>query len=78
MFSVCLYVRFKFCPTESHLIVVKRIIRYLKGIIGMGLWHPKIGQFPMTSYLDVDYAGYRVDRKSTSGTCQFLKNCLVS
>ena len=32
----------------------------------------------MTSFLDADYAGCRVDRKSTSGTCQFFKNCLVS
>jgi hypothetical protein len=32
----------------------------------------------MTSYSDADYAGSRVDRKSTSGTCQFLGNCLVS
>ena len=32
----------------------------------------------MTSFSDADYAGCRVDRKSTSGTCQFLGNCLVS
>jgi len=31
----------------------------------------------MTSYSDADYIGYRVDRKSTSGTCQFLKNYLI-
>ena len=44
----------------------------------MGLWYPKIGQFFMTSFLNADYAGYKVDMKSTSGTCQFLGNCLVS
>ena len=32
----------------------------------------------MTSFLDADYAGCRVDRKSTSETCQFLGHCLVS
>ena len=77
MFSVCLYARFQSCPKESHLIAVKRIIRYLKGTIGMGLWYPKIRQFLMTSYSDADYASCRVDRKNTSGTCQFLRNCLV-
>ena len=41
MFSVCLCARFQSCPKESHLIVVKCIIRYLKGTIGMGLWYPK-------------------------------------
>jgi len=43
MFNVCLCARFQSCPKESHLIVVKRIIRYLKGTIGIGLWYPKIG-----------------------------------
>ena len=77
MFSVCQYARFQSCPKESHLIAVKRIIRYLKGTIRMGLRYPKTKQFPKTSYSDVDYAGCRVDRKNTSGTCQFLRNCLV-
>ena len=63
MFSACLCVRFHSYPKESHLIVVKRIIRYLKGTIGMGLWYPKIRQFSMTSFSDADYAGCRVDRK---------------
>ena len=64
-------------PKESHLIVVKCIIGYLKGTIGIDLWYPKIRQFFMTSYLDADYAGCRVDRKNTSETYQFLGNCLV-
>ena len=38
----------------------------------------KIAQFTMMSYSDIDYAGCKVDKKSTSGTCQFLDNCLVS
>ena len=37
MFSVCLCAHFQSCPKESHLIVVERIIRYLKGTINMGL-----------------------------------------
>ena len=37
MFSVCLCARFQSCPKKSHLIVVKCIIRYLKGIIRMGM-----------------------------------------
>ena len=38
MYSVCFYARFQACPKESHLKVVKRIFRYLKGIIDNGLW----------------------------------------
>ena len=69
MFSMCLCARFQSCPKESHLIAVKRIISYIKGTIGMGLWYPKIGEFSMMSFSNADYAGCRVDRKSTSGTC---------
>jgi len=68
MFIVCLCTRFQSCPKESHLITVKCIIRYLKGTNGLSLWYPKIGEFLMTSYSDVDYAGCKVDRKSTSET----------
>ena len=50
MFSVCLCARFQSYPKESHLIAVKRIIRYLKGTIGMGLWYLKTGQFFITSF----------------------------
>jgi len=78
IFSICLCAIFQSYPKEFHLIAVKSIIRYLKGTIGMSLWYPKIGQFSITSFLDADYAGCRVDRKSTSETCQFLGNCLVS
>jgi len=69
MFSVCLCARFQSSPKESHLIDVKHIIRYFKGTIGMGLCYLKTGQFSMMSFSDTDYAGCRVDKKSTSETC---------
>ena len=75
---MCVYVLDFNLAKESYLIAIKRIIKYIKGTIEMGLWYPKIGLFLMTSYSDDDYASYRVDRKSTSGTCQFLDSCLVS
>ena len=77
MFSVCLCARNQSYPKGSYLIIVKRIIRYLKGTVGMGLLYSKIEQFSMMSYSDADYTGCRVDRKSTSETYQFLENCLV-
>ena len=73
MFSVCLCARFQSCPKESHLIAVKRVIRYFKGTIRMGLWYSKTGQFSMTSFSDTNYASCRVDRKGTSKTCQSLE-----
>ena len=79
IFSAYFCGRFHSCPKESHLIMVKCIIRYLKGTIRMGMWYQKIGQFSITSFLDADYAGYIVDKKSTSGTCQFFRklSCFV-
>lgn len=78
MFSVCLCARFQSCPKESHLTCVKRIFRYLAGTKNLGLWYPRGGDFALVGYTDADYAGYKVDRKSTSGTCQFLGQCLIS
>nr|GEV12371.1 hypothetical protein [Tanacetum cinerariifolium] len=51
---------------------VKRIFRYLKGKPHLGLWYPKDSPFDLVAYLDNDYAGASLDRKSTTGGCQFL------
>ncbi|KAK6146430.1 hypothetical protein DH2020_020299 [Rehmannia glutinosa] len=78
---VCLCARFQSNPKESHMSAVKRIFRYLKGTIQYGLFYPKNeneGGFKLIGYSDSDYAGCRVDWKSTSGTCQMLGNRLVS
>ena len=57
---------------------MKRIFRYLSGTVDLGLWYPIGCSFDLVAYTDADYAGYRLDRKNTSGFCQFLGNCLVS
>ena len=78
MFATCICARFQANPKESHLSSVKRIFRYLKGIPYLGLWYPKESSFDLIGYTDADYAGCKIDRKSTSGTCQLLGNRLVS
>nr|GFC29747.1 retrovirus-related Pol polyprotein from transposon TNT 1-94 [Tanacetum cinerariifolium] len=65
-------------PTEKHLKEVKRIFRYIKGTVNMGLWYPKGSSFGLTAFLDVDHAGCIDSRKSTSGGIQFLGDKLVS
>ncbi|GJT98747.1 hypothetical protein Tco_1094265 [Tanacetum coccineum] len=64
-------------PKESHLVVVKRIFKYLKGTPNLGLWYPKGSGFDLKAYFDSDYAGCNLDRKSTSGGCQILDGKLV-
>nr|GFB34381.1 copia protein [Tanacetum cinerariifolium] len=53
-------------PTEKHLTAVKRIFRYLKDTIHMGLWYPKDTGFELTAFSDSDHAGCLDSRKSTS------------
>ena len=43
----------------------------------LGLWYPKGSEFDLVGFSDADYAGDKVDRKSTSGTCHFLGRSLV-
>ncbi|GJU54146.1 copia-type pol polyprotein [Tanacetum coccineum] len=56
----------------------KRIFRYLRGTIHMGLWYPKGSGFDLTAFSDADHAGCLDTRKSTSGGIQFLGDKLVS
>ena len=78
MFSVRICARFQSSPKESHVISVKRIFRYLLGTIDLGLWYPKNTSFNLSSFSDADFAGCKIDRKITSGTCHFLGHSLVS
>jgi hypothetical protein len=78
MLSVCMCARFQANPKEYHLMAVKRIFRYLVHTPNLGLWYPKGSTFDLLGYFNSDYAGCKVDRKSTSGTCQFLGRSLVS
>ncbi|GJU41865.1 hypothetical protein Tco_1194822 [Tanacetum coccineum] len=71
MFAVCVCSRFQVTPKTSHLSAVKRIFRYLKGKPKLGLWYPRESSFDLESYSDSDYAGANLDRKSTTGGCQF-------
>ncbi|CAM8940104.1 unnamed protein product [Rhodiola kirilowii] len=78
LFSVCLCVRFQASPRETHVKAVKRILRYLKGKDDLCLFYPRGGELRLAAYTDVDYAGCKTDKKSTSGMAQYLGPCLIS
>ncbi|KAI3734576.1 hypothetical protein L6452_14047 [Arctium lappa] len=78
MFPVCVCARFQVRPKQSHFQAVKRIFRYLKGQPRLGLWYPQDSPFDLIAYSDSDLGGANLDRKSTSGGCQFLGARLVS
>jgi hypothetical protein len=78
MFSVCMCARFQANPKKAHLRAFTRILRYLKHTPSVGLWYPKGATFDLIGYSDSDYAGCKIDRKSTSGGCHLLGRPLVS
>ncbi|GKD96684.1 hypothetical protein Tco_1380581, partial [Tanacetum coccineum] len=75
MFAVCACARFQVTPKGSHLHVVKKIFRYLKGQPKLGFWYPRDSPF---DFFDGDYARASLDRKSTTRGCQFLGKRLIS
>ncbi|GJY64044.1 putative ribonuclease H-like domain-containing protein [Tanacetum coccineum] len=78
MFAVYTCARFLVTPKVSHLYVVKRIFRYLKGQPKLGLWYPRDFPFDLEAFFDSDYARASLDRKSTIRGCQFLGKRLIS
>ncbi|GJV96138.1 putative ribonuclease H-like domain-containing protein [Tanacetum coccineum] len=65
-------------PKTSHLNAVKRIFKYLKGKPNLGLWYSRESPFDLEAFSDSDYGGSNLDRKSTTGGCQFLGQRLIS
>nr|GEW68318.1 putative ribonuclease H-like domain-containing protein [Tanacetum cinerariifolium] len=72
MHATCYCARYQEQLTEKHLTAVKRIFRYLKDTIHMGLWYPKDTSVELTALSDSEHAGCLDSRKSTSGGIQFL------
>ncbi|GJY51226.1 putative ribonuclease H-like domain-containing protein [Tanacetum coccineum] len=54
-----------------------RIFRYLKGQPKLGLWYPRDSPFNLEAFSDSDYARSSLDRKSTTGGCQFHDKRLI-
>nr|GEY32662.1 uncharacterized mitochondrial protein AtMg00810-like [Tanacetum cinerariifolium] len=77
-FAICMCARYQARPTEKHVHAVKRIFRYLRGIVHRGLWYPKDSSVALTAFTDADHAGCQDTRRSTSGSVQFLGERLIS
>nr|GEU58334.1 hypothetical protein [Tanacetum cinerariifolium] len=78
MFVVYSCARFQITPKVLHLHAVKRIFRYVKDQLKLGFWYPKDSPFDLEAYSDNDYDGASLDRKSTTGGCQFLGSRFIS
>ncbi|XP_050889888.1 uncharacterized mitochondrial protein AtMg00810-like [Lathyrus oleraceus] len=78
LFSIYLCAHVQSDPKETHLTIIKRIFRYLKGNTNLGLFYRRSSEYKLVSYYDADYVGDRIKRKSTFGSCQFLGDNLIS
>jgi hypothetical protein len=68
-FSVCVCARFQASPRTSHRQAVKQIFRYLRHTPDFGIWYSVSSSLSLHGFSDADFAGCRLDRMSTSGTC---------
>ena len=64
--SVLILARFQNAPTAYCHRGAKRVLRYLRGSTDFGMFY-STGSLDMNSFVDSDYAGDTVDRKSMSG-----------
>ncbi|WVZ70868.1 hypothetical protein U9M48_019501 [Paspalum notatum var. saurae] len=71
-------IQFAASPRASHRQAVKRIFRYLKFTPELGIWYSLGSSLSLRGFSNADHAGCRIDRKSTSGTCQLLGTYVVS
>ena len=78
MFVTCLISRYMAKPTELHLQIAKRALRYLRGTVNFGIQYKKGGSNELLAFTDSDYAGDMEDRKSTSGYVFVLSSGAVS
>nr|GEX23080.1 hypothetical protein [Tanacetum cinerariifolium] len=65
-------------PIEKYVHAVKRIFRYQRGTVHQGLWYPKDSSVVLTTFADVNHAGFQDTRRSTSGSVQFLGESTIS
>ncbi|XP_071712333.1 secreted RxLR effector protein 161-like [Rutidosis leptorrhynchoides] len=67
MFAVSLISRFMSKPTQFHLTIAKRILRYIRATQDYGIFYKRGCSSKLIGYTDSDYAGDVEDSKSTSG-----------
>ena len=77
-YSVEVYARYQANPKESHMIALKRIIKYVKTTADFGVWYSNDTNDILVGYSNADWAENADDRKSTLGGCFYVGNNLVS
>ncbi|KAL9811657.1 putative RNA-directed DNA polymerase [Arabidopsis thaliana] len=76
-FAVNKLAQFSMAPRKAHLQAVYKILQYIKGTIGQGLFYSATSELQLKVYADADYNSCRDSRRSTSGYCMFLGDSLI-
>lgn len=77
-YAVHILSQFMAQPKEDHCHAALRLVKYLKGTPGQGLFFPSTGSFQLTAFCDSDWAACPITRKSLSGFCIFFGSSLIS
>lgn len=77
-YSVNFVSEFMHAPTEAHFSLVRRILRYVKGTIHLGLHIQAPSSLDLYGFSDADWAGCPLTRRSTAGYCTFLGSNIIS
>lgn len=77
-FAINKLCQFTSAPRQSHLKAAHKVLHYLKGIIGLGLFYSTTNDLVLKAFTDADWGSCKDTRRSTSGFCMFLGDSMIS
>lgn len=77
-YAVSKLAQYSCAPHDVHLKAVHKVLRYLKGTIGQGIFYGVEDNFDLRGFSDSDWGGCPDDRRSVTGYAMFLGSSLIS
>lgn len=77
-FAVNKFCQFSSAPRTSHLKAVYKVLQYIKGTVGQGLFYSAYSDLSLKGFADADWAACPDSRRSTTGFTMFVGDSLIS